>query len=84
MKYSDLSCLKNLDNYSLSELKERIKSLKYSQKILEDNIYATWLDKYTLLVVLYDKDGKFIKIEKQRVSVSKWNLFLESILDLFR
>ena len=84
MKYSDLSCLKNLDNYSLSELKERIKSLKYSQKILEDNIYATWFDKYTLLVVLYDKDGKFIKIEKQRVSVSKWNLFLESILDLFR
>jgi hypothetical protein len=83
MKYSDLSCLKNLDNYSLSELKERIKSLKYSQKILEGNIYATWFDKYTLLVVLYDKDGKFIKIEKQRVSVSKWAFLFDNFIELF-
>lgn len=83
MKKSELYYLKSLDNYNLSELKNIIKSLKFSQKIIEDKIYATWHDKHTLLIVLYDKQEKFIKIEKQRVSVSKWNLFLESILDLF-
>ena len=84
MKNTELYYLKSLDNYNLSELKSIIKSLKFSQKIIEDKIYATWQDKYTLLTVLFDKEEKFIKIEKQSVSVSKWNLFLESILDLFK
>jgi hypothetical protein len=84
MKNTELYYLKSLDNYNLSELKNIIKSLKFSQKIIEDKIYATWQDKYTLLTVLFDKEEKFIKIEKQSVSVSKWNLFLESIYDLFK
>lgn len=82
MKNSELRYLKSLDNYSLSELKSIIKSLKFSQKIEEDKIYATWFDKNTLLTVLYDKEEKFIKIEKQSVSVSKWRLFLENIYEI--
>ena len=84
MKNTELYYLKSLDNYNLSELKSMIKSLKFSQKIIEDKIYATWFDKHTLLTVLYDKEEKFIKIEKQSISVSKWNLFLESIFEIFR
>lgn len=84
MKNSELSNLKSLDNYSLSELKEIIKSLKFSQQIVEDNIYATWSDKNTLLTAIYDKEEKFIKIEKQSISVSKWSLFLDKIRELFR
>lgn len=84
MKNSELSNLKNLDNYSLSELKDIIKSLKFSQQIVDGNIYATWSDKYTLLTAIYDKEEKFIKIEKQRISVSKWSLFLDKICDFFR
>jgi len=84
MKNSELSNLKSLDNYSLSELKEIIKSLKFSQQIVEDNIYATWSDKYTLLTAIYDKEEKFIKIEKQSIGVSKWSLFLDKIRELFR
>lgn len=84
MKNSELSNLKSLDNYSLSELKEIIKSLKFSQQIVDSNIYATWSDKYTLLTAIYDKEEKFIKIEKQSISVSKWSLFLDKIRELFR
>ena len=84
MRNSELSNLKSLDNYSLSELKDIIKSLKFSQQIVDSNIYATWSDKYTLLTAIYDKEEKFIKIEKQRISVSKWSLFLDKICDFFR
>lgn len=84
MKNSELYYLKSLDNYNLSELKSIIKSLKFSQKVIEKKIYATWFDKHTLLTVIFDKEEKFIKIEKQSVSFSKCNLFLENIYELFR
>jgi hypothetical protein len=84
MRNSELRNLKSLDNYSLSELKKIIKTLKFSQQIVDDKIYATWSDKYTLLTAIYDKEEKFVKIEKQSISVSKWSLFIEKIGELFR
>jgi hypothetical protein len=84
MRISELRNLKSLDNYSLSELKKIIKTLKFSQQIVDDKIYATWSDKYTLLTAIYDKEEKFVKIEKQSISVSKWSLFIEKIGELFR
>lgn len=83
MKNTELYYLKSLDNYNLSELKSIIKSLKFSQKIIEDKIYATWHDKHTLLTVLFDKEGKFIKIEKQSISVSKWAILFNNFIELF-
>ena len=38
MKNTELYYLKSLDNYNLSELKSIIKSLNFSQKIIEDKI----------------------------------------------
>ena len=47
MKYSNLSKLGDLKQYSLVELKTKIKSLKYSEIKEGEYIYACWTDKYT-------------------------------------
>ena len=83
MKYSNLSKLGDLKQYSLVQLKTKIKSLKYSEIKEGEYIYACWTDKYTTLKVAYKNDSSFVKIEEQRVEIPKWAILFDNFIELF-
>jgi hypothetical protein len=83
MKYSNLSKLGDLKQYSLVELKTKIKSLKYSEIKEGEYIYACWTEKYTTLKVAYKNDSSFVKIEEQRVEIPKWAILFDNFIELF-
>jgi len=83
MKYNDLAELGDLKHYSLIELKNKIKSLNYSETEEGEIIYACWTDKYTTLKVAYKNDYSFVKIVKQRVEIPKWNILIDNFIELF-
>jgi len=83
MKYSDLRELGDLNQYSLVDLKAKIKSLNYSELKDTDFIYACWTDKYTTLKVAYKYDNSFVKIVNQRVKIPKWTILIDYLIELF-
>jgi len=83
LKYRDLAELGDLKHYSLIELKNKIKSLNYSETEEGEYIYACWTDKYTTLKVAYKNDYSFVKIEEQRVEIPKWAILFDNFIELF-
>jgi hypothetical protein len=83
-KYNDLAQLGDLKKYSLIELKNKIKSVNYSETEEGEYIYSCWTDKYTTLKVAYKNDNNFVKIVKQRIEIPKWTILINSFIELFR
>jgi hypothetical protein len=83
-KYNDLAQLGDLKKYSLIELKNKIKSVNYSETEEGEYIYACWTDKYTTLKVANKNDNTFVKIVKQRIEIPKWTILILCFIELFR
>jgi hypothetical protein len=84
MKHSELSKLGDLNQYSLVDLKAKIKFLNYLEIKEGECIYACWADKYTTLKVVYKNDKSFVKIEEQRVEIPKWSILVDNFIQLFK
>jgi hypothetical protein len=61
--YSIFANLKDLSQYSLHELKQRVgKSYIFNSYVEENLLISTFTDKYTIHVIHYTLNGEFIKI----------------------
>ncbi len=66
MKFSKLALLGDLQQYSMNELNEHLKSWKFKSTVQGDIIIAEWCNRSNSLTVQYTLDGKLIQILEER------------------
>jgi hypothetical protein len=66
MAFSKLAQLGDLRQYSLKEMQMELKNWRYSFSKSNENLTAIWSNRTTMISILYDKEGKFVKILEER------------------
>jgi NAD kinase len=59
-----LGQLGNLSNYSLSEIKQSLKKMRFEEIKIDKFIFLHVSDKHTEYILKYNQNGVLIKIEK--------------------